>query len=101
MYAASMAGANQQVRVRLQEVAVHRHLRAIRQHPVGAMRKLLDEAKNVVPSPAVEAGRMVAQLEQDLVHFECGRNRFDQYRGSYGAIRNVQVLLREAEHVIP
>ena len=68
--AAAVAGPDQEIDVRLQEVALHRDLRPIRQHEVRTMPELLDEAENVIPSSAVQTRRMVAQLVEDLVHLE-------------------------------
>ena len=40
--------------------------------------ELLDDAEDVVPAAGVEAGRVVAQLVEDLVHLERGEDRLDQ-----------------------
>jgi hypothetical protein len=63
--------------------------------------EFLDEAENVIPAAAVQARGMVAQLVQDLVHFERAENGFDQHRGANGALRDAQRVLRENEHVVP
>ena len=65
-------------------------------------RFLLDtKAENVVPTAAIQAGRMIAQFVQNLVHFKRGENRFDQNGSANGALRNSQLVLRKNEHVIP
>src|SRR5712672_1427914 len=63
--------------------------------------KLLDEAENVVPAPAVQPRGMVAQFVKDLVHFERRQNRFDQDGGANRSARNAQFILGKTEHVIP
>ena len=40
----------------------------------------LDRAENVVPPAAVQAGAVLLQLEEDLVHLERGRQRLDEHR---------------------
>ena len=42
--------------------------------------ELFDEAEDVVPASAVEAGGVVAQLVEDFVHLECGEDGFDEAR---------------------
>ena len=44
---------------------------------------------------------MIFQLEEDLVHLERGRQRFDEDRHLDRAARNVQRLLRVHEDVVP
>ena len=63
--------------------------------------ELLDDAEDVIPPPAVQAGRMVAQLVEDLVHFERGGDRLDEHRGANAAARNAQLVLGHQEHVVP
>ena len=52
----------------------HRQLGAIGQQEVRAAVELLDNAEDVIPAARVEARRVVAQLVQDLVHFEGGQH---------------------------
>src|SRR4030095_10890672 len=44
---------------------------------------------------------MIAQLVENFVHLESGRDRFDQYRGADGPLRNAQLLLRKIEDIVP
>src|ERR1700730_2696152 len=60
-----------------------------------------DEAENVIPAAAVEPGRVIAQLIQDLVHFERGENRFNEHSGADGAARHAQSILSEVEDIVP
>src|SRR5881394_3444993 len=59
--AAAMTGPDQQVDVGLEEVPVHRDARAIGQYKLRPAAELLDEAEDVVPAPAVESRRVLAQ----------------------------------------
>src|SRR5688500_14983344 len=62
--AAAVARADRQQRIRAHERRRHRHQAAVRQHEPRVPPELLDQAEDVVPAPAVQAGRMVAQLEE-------------------------------------
>ena len=75
-----MAALDHELRVRAQEMRGHGHAAPIRQHEPGTMPELLDETEDVVPAPAVEPDDRVAQLVEDLVDLECGRDRLDQDR---------------------
>src|SRR5260370_12066363 len=96
-----MAGLNQQLVVGAQKMPLNRHLRPIRQHELRMRAKLLDEAENVVPAPAVQPRGMVSQLVKDLVHLECRQNRFDQDSGANRSARNAQFVLGKTKHVVP
>ena len=88
-------------RVRREEVPGHRHERPVGQYETGPRPKFLDEAEDVVPPPAVQAGRVLAQLPEDLVHLEGGQDRFDQDRRADRAGRDAQLFLGGAEDVVP
>ena len=80
----------------------HRDLLAVGQDvPAAAAAVVLDDAEDVVPAAGVQARAVVAQLVEDLVHLEGGRDRFDEHGGPDGAVRQAQVLLGEGEHVVP
>ena len=96
-----MARADQKLCVRPQERRFHRHLTAVGQHEAGIFPKRLDRAEDVIPSPAVEAGAVLSQLVEDLVHLECGRKRFDQHRRLDGPGGNPERRLRVCEDVVP
>ena len=80
----------------------HGHLR---RGPAGRTRvvgELLDEAEDVVPAAAVQPGRMLAQLVEDLVHLEGGEDRLDQHRRLDRAARACRALSCACdEHVVP
>ena len=80
---------------------VHGDLRAVGQDEIRMVAEFLDEAEDVVPAAAVEAGGVLAQLVEDLVHLEGGEDGFDQHGGADGAARNAQLVLREEEDVVP
>src|SRR5271157_3662134 len=63
--------------------------------------KLLDEAENVVPAPAIESGGMFAQLVENFVHLESRSNRFDQDSRADRALGNADVILRKHKDVVP
>ena len=69
----------EQLRVGAQEGLVHRDLRAVGQDERRVVAELLDEAEDVVPAAAVEAGGVLAQLVEDLVHLERGGQRLDEH----------------------
>ncbi len=101
MGAAAVAGLDQQLAVRAQEVAVHPDQIPIRQHEVGAVPELLDEAEDVVPAAAVEAGGVLAQLVEDLVHLERRRQGLDEHRGLDGGLGHAGSVLGVDEDVVP
>ena len=82
MNSAPVAGLDQQLHVRAQEMPVHGDLGAVRQHEIGPVPELLDEAEDVVPAAAVQAGGMLAQLLENLVHLEGGKDGLDQHGGA-------------------
>src|ERR1035441_10238465 len=82
-------------------MAVHSDLGAARQHEARQAAELSDEAENVVPAAAVQARRVLAKLPQNLVHFESGKDGFDEHGSPYGAPRDTQFLLRQEENVVP
>ena len=85
--AAVVAGLDQQFRVGAHERRRHGHGGAVRQHKAGAgVAEVLDDAEQVVPAAGVQAGGVVAQLVEDLVHLERGRDGLDQHGGADGAL---------------
>src|SRR5260221_5680903 len=82
-------------------MALHRNLRAVCKQEVGAVAEFLDEAEYVIPTPAVQARRVIAQFVQDLVHLKRSKNRFDQNGRPNAALRYAYVVLRKDKHIIP
>src|SRR6266545_1226858 len=99
--AAAVAGADQQVYVRFQEVTIHRHARTVGQHEFRPAAEFLDEAEDVIPAPAVESRGMITQLVEDFVHLEGGGDRLDQHRRADRPARGSQRRLRGDEDVVP
>ncbi|CAH1668847.1 hypothetical protein CHELA40_13198 [Chelatococcus asaccharovorans] len=99
--AAAVAGLDQEQRIGAQEGLAHHHRAAIRREEVGVLAQTLDEGKDVVPAAAVEAGHMVAQLVDDLVHLEGRRQRLDQHRRLERALGDAQHLFRMGEDIVP
>ena len=77
----AVAGLHQQQRVGAHERRGHRHLRAVGEAEIALRAEFLDAGEDVVPAPDVEAGGVLAQLVQDLVHLEGGEQRLDQRGG--------------------
>ena len=63
--------------------------------------EVLDDAEQVVPAAGIEPGGVVAELVEDLLHLESGRDGLDQHRGPDGAVRDAERLLGEDEDVVP
>ena len=99
---ALVARLHEQVGVGPHERHRHRDLAAVGEHEARpAATVVLDDREDVVPAPGVQARAVVAQLVQDLVHLERGRQRLDQHGGADGAVRDADVLLAEREDVVP
>ena len=101
MDAAAVAGLDHQLAVGAQERRGHAHQRAVRQHRRRVLPELLDEAEDVVPAAAVEAGRMVAQLPEDLVGLEARQDGLDQHRRLDRALGQPKLPLGMDEDVVP
>ena len=99
--AAAVAGLDQQLGVGAHERHRHRHVVAVREHELPPVPEALDHREDVVPAPGVEAGRVVAQLVQDLVHLERRGHGLDQDRGADRAAVHAEPLLRQLEGRIP
>src|SRR5437899_10885371 len=99
--AAAMAGADQEVDVRFQEMAIHRDASAVGKDELGPAAEFLDGAEDVVPAAAVESRGVIAQLVEDLVHLERGGNRLDEHGRADGAAGQAERVLRRDEHVVP
>ena len=98
---AAVTGGGQQLGVGAHERHRHRHVATVRKHHLGPVREALDRGEDVVPAPGVEPGGVLAQLVQDLLHLERRRQRLDQHRRLDRPPRHVELILGEAEHVVP
>ncbi len=99
--AAPVARADQQLGVGAQERRGHGDLGAVGELEVGAVSEGLDDAEQVVPAAGVEAGTVLPERVEDLLHLEGRRDRLDQDGGAHGAARDAEQLLGEAEDVVP
>ena len=90
-----------QLAVGLHERDGHRHLGAVRQHELRSRPEALDHREDVVPAAGVQPGGVVAQLVQDRVHAERGRDRLDQDGGLDRAAVEPERLLGDHERVAP
>src|SRR5271166_2631908 len=77
MDVSAVACADYQFAVGTQKVRGHGDLGAIRKHGLGIMRKLLDEAEDVIPAAAVQSRGMLAKFVEYFVHFEGSEDGFD------------------------
>ena len=96
-----MAGLDAELGVAAHEVRGHGDLRAVGEEDGGVGGELFDEGEDVVPAAAVEAGGVVAELVEDLVHLEGGEDGFDEDGGADGAARDAEEFLRADEDVVP
>ena len=99
--AALMAGLDGEFAVVLHHRHGHRDLGAVGQDARAVVAEFLDVTEDVVPAPAVEARRVLAQFVQDLVHLEGRQDGLDQHRALDGAAWHAQAVFSEVEHVVP
>jgi hypothetical protein len=100
--AVGVAALHQQLGVGAHERHGHLDLGAVRQlelRPAGP--ELLDHREDVVPAAGVQAGGVLAQLVEDLLHLEGRHDRLDQAGGADGAARDAERLLAGDEDVVP
>src|SRR5262249_38727108 len=98
--AAPVAGAYEEVGVGAHEGHGHGDLGAVGQHEV-ALGEGADDAEDVVPPAGVEAGGVVAQLPEDLVHFERGGDGLDEHGRADGAAGDAEHVLGGLEGPVP
>ena len=97
----AVAGLHEQLAVGAHERDGHGHGAPVRKDHLRPMAELLDHAEDVVPAAGIEAGRVLAQLEEDLVHLEGGQDRLDQDGRLDRPLRDAEALLRPDEDVVP
>ena len=98
---AAVAGLDQELAVAAQEMRGHCDLPAIGHHAIRVLGEFLNEAEDVIPAAAIEAGRMVAQFPEDLVHLEGGHDRFDQHGRADRPFGQAEPRLRMQEDAVP
>src|ERR1700704_1897662 len=67
-----VTGLNQEPHIGIHETRLHCHILSVGKDGTLIQTPLLNEAEDVVPSSAVQATRVVAELEQNLFHLESG-----------------------------
>ena len=101
MSSAAVAGLHEQLGVGTHEGDGHPDLAAIRKGKSFPVPMLLDDREDVVPAAGVEAGGVLTQLAEDLVHLEGRSDRLDQHGGSDRPEGDSELVLRSDEHVVP
>jgi hypothetical protein len=101
MRAAPMTRTHGELRVGAHVRLLHRDLRAVGEQCARVVPVHLDETEDVVPAPAVETDRVIAQLVQDFVHLERRGQRLDQHGRADRPERKAERLLRVHEHLVP
>ncbi|KAF1858516.1 hypothetical protein Lal_00015033 [Lupinus albus] len=96
-----VAGLQQEQRIGAHERRRHGDFRTVGQAEVLVQLELLDAREDVVPAARVQAGAVLAQFVQNLVHFERGDDRLDQHGRLDRALRQAQFVLRHHEDVVP
>ena len=96
-----VAGLHQQVGVRLHHRRPHGDRAAVGQGEALGVAEVLDDAEQVVPPAGVQPGGVVAELPEDLLHLEGRRDGLDQHGRADRALRQAELVLGVAEHVVP
>ena len=96
-----VAGLNQEPHVSIHETRLHCHVLSVRKHGALIQTPLLDEAEDVVPSSAVQAARVMAKLEQNLLHLESSWECLNQDGATDGSKGNPEIVLGKVENIIP
>jgi hypothetical protein len=99
--AAPVAGLHEQLGIGAHERHGHRDLLAVRRDELRPRAEALDRREDVVPAPCVQARRVLAQLVEDLVHLEGGRERLDEDGRLDRAALQPEVVLGAVEDVVP
>ena len=60
----------------------HGHQRAICQNEIRLISEPLDTTEDIIPSAAIEAGRMIFEFVEDLIHLKRRQDRLDQHSRS-------------------
>jgi len=97
----AMTGLDQELNVRVHEGHRHGHISPVRQHKLRIVPQSLDGGEDVVPATTVEAGSVLSQLIQELIHLKGRRKGLNQARGADGATRKAKLILGQVEDLIP
>src|SRR5258707_8694393 len=97
----AMAGFDREQGIGTQEVRGYGQLSAVGIDEFRYLAELLDSAEDVVPAPAVQAGRVFTQFVEYLIHFKGCQDGLDEHGGADGAPGDTQFLLGKHKYVIP
>ena len=101
MYSTLVAGLDEQLDICVHEGNCHSHSRSVGKNKVGVLAEAFDGVEDVVPATAVEAGRVVTELVDDLVHLEGSCDSLNQNSCANGTSSHANVVLGEVEGIIP
>lgn len=101
VHASLVAGLYQKAHVGIHERHSHCGLVAIWEYKARMLAEALYHAKDVIPSTTVQSSTVLPQLIDNLFHFKSCQDGFDQDRGTNGASRGMQHILRSDENVVP
>ena len=101
VHASLVAGLDEQLDVRVHERNSHGDIAAVRQDKLGVVSELLDDGEDVIPATTVEAGAVLAELVDDLLHLESGENGLNQHGSTDGTAGDRDRVLGEVEDVVP
>lgn len=96
-----MASPDEQVGVAFHEMLSHGDLDSVGKKSVGMSLECLDVAENVVPSAAVQSGRVIFQLVENFIHLKDGRECFNEHGGPYAPVVDSSHFLRLLKHSVP
>jgi hypothetical protein len=101
VYASAMASLDQETNISVHEWTGHGDGGSIWKDEARMLTELLNHGEDIIPSSTVEAGGVIPQFIDDLIHLEGGGDGFNQYGSSDGAAGHANVILGQVEDVIP
>jgi hypothetical protein len=101
MNTSAVACLNEKLHVSFHERHSHRYSAPVWQNKLAVVTELLDNAEDVIPSAAVEAGAVLSEFIDDLLHLERSKNGLNQHRTSDGTPRDAQRILGKVENIVP
>src|SRR5699024_5882319 len=60
-----------------------------------------NDGKQIIPTTSVQAGSVVTQLVQNLVHLECRWDRLDEHGRSHNTVLEAELGFGEGKNIIP
>src|SRR5580700_9738434 len=79
----------------------HRDQGAIGENELRVVSKPFGAAKDIIPTPTIEARRMIAEFVQNLIHLKRGQDGFDKNCCPDRASGNAQFVLSQVKDVVP